>query len=475
MKARKSLGLTLAGCGLLAAAPAAFAGEDASLQDRIQQLERQVQELKGQLGRAPAADDLSIQVDRYLASDEKGELWRDRHGAPLSKAVKSIWIQGSARFRPEYWDNFADLTNTLDDTGLQTFTRYRLGVGANLNGGQSVFMELNMAGSWGNTAVANDAGFMIAPTLYQGYVTGLFSDCLGMDTKIGRFELVEGDEYLLGDRDFSQTGLAHDGVVLSKDWKDNSFKADIFFTKEIEGFKGAGVDRNLYMMGIYGNWYGSESKTGMTGGMEPYYILLKDQTDTRGPGGTTRDVHTLGVRWHGDKSTKDEGGLFWNSHLNVQQSGDTGYSVDATAGYRMSKSNYSPTLWGQFHRSSGDKDGPGSGTYNPLFIDAHGRYGYSDMFAPGNLQVLGAGVEIAPKADLTYGLSARYLSTVRTTKPVTGVSGKRLGWEFDFYVKHKCNENVALEAAWATVQWQGNQTAALDDVHRAYVNLVVSF
>src|SRR5262245_48282223 len=68
----KAFGLALAGAGFLAAAPAAArADEDADLQDRIRQLESQVQELRQQIGTRPADDSLSEQVDRYLQEKEK--------------------------------------------------------------------------------------------------------------------------------------------------------------------------------------------------------------------------------------------------------------------------------------------------------------------------------------------------------------------------------------------------------------------
>ncbi|MHC4924627.1 MAG: hypothetical protein ACYTG4_11215, partial [Planctomycetota bacterium] len=330
MRMGRLAGIALIGAGLLAAAPAtARAGEENSdTQKRLQELEAQVKELREELGRRDAADaePLSVQIDRYLDAHEKGELWVDRNGNPMSKAVDNLVLSASARLRTEYWDNYADATNSFDDDGVQTFTRYRLGIGANLHQGIGVFMEMNMAGAWGNATTvpvsapvgATDGGFTITPSLYQGYVTGVGSEYINMDTLVGRFEASYGDEYVIGDNDFYAAGLSWDGVVLSKDWADNGFSLDVIYSKIVEGYKtGAnGVDDNIYLFALMGNWYGSSDSTGTPGAVEPYYILLKDNSDVPGSpslgGVNTKDIHTTGLRWYGDKSNEEDGGIEWN-------------------------------------------------------------------------------------------------------------------------------------------------------------------
>ncbi|MHC4821915.1 MAG: hypothetical protein ACYTDX_09380, partial [Planctomycetota bacterium] len=109
MRMGRLAGIALIGAGLLAAAPAtARAGEENSdTQKRLQELEAQVKELREELGRRDAADaePLSVQIDRYLDAHEKGELWVDRNGNPMSKAVDNLVLSASARLRTEYWDN----------------------------------------------------------------------------------------------------------------------------------------------------------------------------------------------------------------------------------------------------------------------------------------------------------------------------------------------------------------------------------
>ncbi len=467
----RTLGLALAGCGLLASMPSvALAGdEDASLKDRIRQLEEQVEQLRSALVERGTGESrpLAEQIDRYLQEQEKGAFWRDRNGNPLSKSVSSMWITGSLRTRPEWWDNFADFSDATDDTGLQTFTRARLGIGANLSKGASVYLELNMPGSWGDsvTTYGNDGGSLVTPALYQAYAKGLLADTLGMGTQVGRFEMVYGDEYVIGDSNFSQFGMYFDGVRLSKDMGGGKNSVDIIYAKLVEGFKGSGVDDNVYLLGAYATM--GEQK------MDAYYLLVKNNQDAAfGTLGTVRDVHTLGVRSWGGPETGT--GFGWNANVNAQFARDLAYSFDGTGWFRLSDSGPKPKVWGQLAYAYGDKDATDT-SYIPLFQDAHGRYGYSDLWTFSNLIVAGLGFEMSPADNTTMGVSGRSYHLARV--PAGSPAGKsdRLAWEWNVYVRHDWSENVAIEAAYAYVQWRSSNTTGVDDVQRAYVNVVVSF
>lgn len=480
MRLGKSLGLALAGCGLLAVAPSARADEDASLQDRLKDLEKQVLELKSQLGARETAEPLSVQVEKYLQEQEKGSLWVDRNGKPLGKTIDSMWFTMNVRVRPTWSKNLFDLTDGVDDEGWMTLQRSRLGVGANLHEGVSAYIELDMVGTWGNstTRYANDGGFAVAPTVQQAYIDGLYAKQLGAKTRLGRFEMSYGDEFVIGDRDFFQAGLAFDGAWMSKNYEGHGFSMDAFAVKLVDGFKNPTTgtpDDSVYAMGVYGNWYGSEGKTGLPGGMQPYFILVKDQADVPGvPGGTTRDVSTLGTYWFGDKATKDQGGVFWNVNLAGQWFGDLFWATDSRVGYTMSSTKWMPKFFGQFVYAAGDHDNPGGAGYNPLFQDVHGRFGYADLFALSNLMIFGGGLHLTPVEGLTYGIEFRSIHTARDF--AGGGDSNRLAFETDLVVKHKYSENVDFEAAYSLVHWRSaSNTGGADDVQVGYFNVVLSF
>ncbi len=484
MKMGRSLGLALAGCGLLAVAPVARADEDPSLQDRIRDLEKTVLELKDQLGKQQAAEPLSVQVERYLQESEKGSLWTDMNGKPLGKAIDSAWIRMKLRFRPMWSKNLFDFTDGVDDEGFMTLFRHKLGVGARLHENLSCYLELDMDGTWGNesSVSGNDSGFTVTPRMQQGYIDGLAAKWIGggVKTRLGRWEMEYGDGYHIGDRDFTQGGLAFDGARISKNWEGSSFSADFIGAKLVDGYKNgtrASPDDSIYMFAIYGNYYGFEGKTGMPGGFEPYYTLVKDQADSPGflPGSfNTHDIHTLGAYWYGDKATKDKSGFGWNINLNGQYNADLFWSTDTRLMYTMSTSKWSPKIFGQFAYAAGDGDMPGGAGYNPLWQDGHARFGYSDLFGFTNLMVFGIGCHVMPTQGLTYGVEFRSDHIARTY--AGGGQGKNLAWETDLVVKHKYSENVDIEAAYALVHWRDTlNTGGADDVHIAYFNVVLSF
>jgi hypothetical protein len=479
MRLGKSLGLALAGCGLLAVAPSALADEDATLQGRIQELEKQVLELKSQMGARDQAEPLSVQVEKYLQEQEKGAFWLDRDGKPLNKTIDSMWFTMSVRVRPTWSKNAFDFDNSFDDEGWMTLQRSRLGIGANLHEGVSAYIELDMVGTWGNmsTRYANDAGFVQTPAVQQAYIDGIYGKQLNAKTRIGRFEMSYGDEYVIGDRDFFQAGLAFDGVWMSKDYENHGFSVDAFALKLVDGFKNtttATPDDSVYALGLYGNWYGSEGKTGIPGGVQPYFILVKDQADAPGvSGGTTRDVSTLGVYWFGDKATKDQGGVYWNVNLSGQYFKRTMWATDSRVGYTMSNTKWTPKFFGQFAYASGQYGTAGGAAYNPLFQDVHGRFGYSDLFTFSNLVVFGVGGYVTPVENLSYGIEFR---SDHVARQYGGGGGHQLAWETDFVVKHKYSENVDFEVVYAYVKWRdSDNTGGADTVQIGYFNVVLSF
>jgi hypothetical protein len=474
----RALGLALAGAGCLAAAPAAaFADDDATLQDRIRELETQVQELRNQVGSRPAGDSLSTQVDRYLQEKEKGSLWVDRHGKPLQKIVDSIYPTMWMRVRPTWSDNYFDGDSDTDDEGFQTFWRARLGLGANLKDGVGMYMELDSNGTWGNTATMFVNDTPSTTTVQQAYVTGVMSKHLRMDTKLGRFEMEFGDEYVMGVTDFAQTSVYHDGVMLSRDYEKQGIKFDMWVTKLVDGYKNPLTptpDDSAYMAGIYGNWYGGQAKTGMPGTFEPYYIFVWDAQEQPGVVATPndpQDIHTAGLRWYHDKATKDKAGIGWNLNGNVQYQDEVKWSTDSRVTYTMPTMKYKPKIFGQFAYASGDHDDPG---YNSLFQDGHARFGWADAFSFTNIMIFGAGVHVSPRESWTVGGEGRWFDQARET---TALPQKRLAYELDFLVQHQYSEHVSVEFVYSFVNFRDVDTATgpADNVQRAYVQVVVSF
>jgi hypothetical protein len=473
MRMGKALGLALAGGGLIAAVPGvARAGEDPSLQDRIRQLEQQVQELRDNQDRRSegAAEPLAAQVDRYLQEQEKGLLWVDKNGKPLGKVVDSIWITAWLRGRPTWSNNASDFSNATNDNSVATMFRGGLGVGAKLKEKVSLYVGMDFAGTWGSTTSTYTNDTPTTPTLQEAYIDGLYSKYLNMGTRIGRFEMEYGDEYVIGRTEFAQATTFFDGIRFTRNMEKSGFSYDVFAAKLVDGNKSsvaASPNDSVYMAGFYGNYYGVEGKAGVPGGVEPYYIWVWN--GQQAPGTTTptpRDTHTGGFRWFGEKSSKDHAGVGWDVDANMQYFKELMWSTDSRVHYTLTNSRYKPVVFGQFAYAAGDHDGVSG--YNPLWQDGHARYGYGDVFTFSNLEVFGAGVHLTPAENWMWGIEGRSIHQARST---VLNSGKQLAWDYDLVVKHKYSDNVDVELAYSYVVMR----TAADNVQRLYLQVTVSF
>jgi hypothetical protein len=478
----KALGLALAGGGLVALAPAAaFAAEDAPLQERLKKLEAEVEALKREAPRTPAGE-----ADRPKAED-RASLWIDRHGKPLGKVIDAAWITANLRMRPTWSTNTMDFEDSVDDEGFTTLFRGGLGVGARLRSDVSVFIGLDFNGTWGNTSTVFVNDTTTTPYVQEAWIDGLYAKQLGRgwETRLGRFFLEYGDEYVLGNTEFAQTSTTFDGVRLSHNVERRKFRYDVFATKLVDGTKNPLTptpDDSVYMAGVYGNWYGFESLSRLPGGMEPYYIWIHDGREVPGnpANPSAKDVHTGGFRWYGEKATKDRAGLGWNVNWNAQYFDDLFWSTDSRVTYTLTQAKWKPKVFGQFAHASGDKDG-GGGTiqdgfgYVPLWQDSHGRFGWADQFVFSNIQVYGVGVHATPREAWTVGAEVRAIDAVRET---AGNGSKRLAYEGDLILKHKVSDNIDVECVFSHVAFRERQNAGgspADKVQRAYVQVVVAF
>jgi hypothetical protein len=430
-------------------------------------------------------------VDRLLQETEKGSLWTDKNGKPLGKVLDSIWISAWLRGRPTWSDNFSDQNTAVNDEGTTTFFRGNLGVGAKLKDKTSVFISMDFAGTWGSASTAstytNDSP--TTPILQEAYIDGLYSKYLNMGTRIGRFEMQYGDEYVIGRTEFAQATTYFDGVRLSKNMEKSGFSYDIFAAKLVDGFKGMAAvppaattpSDDVYMAGFSGNYYGAEGKSGVPGGLEPYYIWVWNAhqvISTSNP--SQRDTHTGGFRWYGEKSTKDHAGIGWDVDANLQYYRDLMWSTDSRVHYTLTNSRFKPMIFGQFAYASGDLDGVSG--YNPLWQDGHAKFGYGDQFAFSNLEVFGVGMHLTPAENWMWGLEARSIHQARSTvaSPVFPVAknSKQLAWDYDAIIKHKYSDNVDVELAYSYVVMRNNPIALgvnADNVQRLYLQVTFSF
>ena len=307
--------------------------------------------------------------------------------------------------------------------------------------------------------------------LYQGNITldQLWSKNFSL--RIGRQEIVAGNELLLGDLDF-YAGQSHDGGVGT--WKVKKVNLMFWYTKPIEGnvnpsFGGGNVspDQEIilpgtgfgtqHFLGGYATWTWAKTQT-----FDVYLMSLAD----RGTGG---NFQTLGVRWAHDTTNK---GLFWNAEVAKQTgqvssefvSGGTdvdasGLALEGWVGFALKSGKNTHRFYLRVENASGDDANTADENegFQPLFGDFHNRLGHGDWFRMQDVttNLSGGGVGGGIKA-----VSVGYTGYFRDRHEFGGAywsyqldednnapTGDKLGTALDFWYGFNYSRNVNFTAS----------------------------
>ncbi|MFB6279944.1 MAG: alginate export family protein [Salinibacter sp.] len=218
--------------------------------------------------------------------------------------------------------------------------------------------------------------------LHQGYfkVKGLFDVPLSL--KIGRQELIYGNQRLVGAVGWSNVGRTFDAGVLTYDGSDVSI--DLFAARLVGTTAEDEGSQNLF--GLYGTWEGLDGQT-----LDVFALLDNDTNDiTTGPDGDSKNRlvrFTPGVALRGTVSR------FSYELEAAYQTGKRAVATDVDrstiqasllSAYVSSSLNTTPdlTIGAGYTRLSGD-DVPRDddlGQFNTLFATNHKFYGFMDFF-----------------------------------------------------------------------------------------------
>ena len=345
----------------------------------------------------------------------------------MAQEEKPFTIHGEVRFRGEYDNNTSDFDNSFDDGAL--FYPYRVRIAAEGKFAKNVsawieFQNASVANAttrFGNPfsgfVFGNDTGSGVE--MYQGNITldQLWSKNFSL--RIGRQEIVAGNELLLGDLDF-YSGLSHDGVV--GNWKLKKVNLMLWYTRPVEGSVsdvfGAGSvppDQQVIapgtgsgtqnFLGGYATWTFHKDQS-----FDVYLMNLND----RGTGG---NFQTLGARYARDTTGN---GIFWDAEY-AQQMGQAasefvsgakvdanGHAIEGWFGYNWKARKNVHRVFARLEEASGDKTTSTKDEgFIPLFGDFHNRLGHGDWFQMASTPTaLGGGV--AGGGTGIQGLSVGY-------------------------------------------------------------------
>jgi hypothetical protein len=322
----------------------------------------------------------------------------------MAQEEKPFTIHGEVRFRGEYQNNASDFDDGADDGGLFWPYRVRIAAEGKFTKNVSAWIEFQNASVAGGTdpfgnppTTHNGIGGVLfndgsAVEMYQGNLTldQLWSKNFSL--RLGRQEIVAGNELLLGDLDF-YAGLSHDGGV--GNWKLKKVNLMLWYTRPFEGqvspALGAGnvsPDQETigaatgsgtqHFWGGYATWNWKKAQT-----FDIYLMSLSD----RGTGG---NFQTVGGRYAHDTTGK---GIFYNVEVAMQfgqvasellSGADvdaSGMAVEGWFGYNWKSGKNTHRIFGRLEMATGDDTTSTKNEgFQPLFGDFHNRLGHGDWF-----------------------------------------------------------------------------------------------
>ena len=241
-----------------------------------------------------------------------------------------------------------------------------------------------------------------------------------LTAKVGRQEMIYGDQRLIGTADWLNIGRTFDAAKLR--YATSNFWVDAFVSRPIltELHEFDESDNYDTFSGVY-----ASTRTLVPFQESQLYFLsrnvdehpLSEINDKRGeyPAASPRDIYTVGARFKSlpgklggwDYEIEGAGQFGRYKFSNTSPSLDQrAFAAHATGGYTFTNVFGTPRLSLEYNYASGDgnsKDGT-HGTFDNLFPSNHGLYGIMDFFSWQNMQDLRGGVSVKPLKNLTVKL-----------------------------------------------------------------------
>jgi len=256
--------------------------------------------------------------------------------------------------------------------------------------------------------------------LRQAYVSFGDAEQFPLLAKIGRQELLYGDERFVGIGDWSNTGRTFDAAKLR--YENSRFWLDAFAGRMVIPYDGHFAVANDYdwLLGLYG------STAKLVPWQETQLYFLSRNVGSEAPNAiapgvpgtpsTARDIYTVGTRWAslpgklgGWDYSVEAAGQFGSINQSNLRRDQESYAVFANGGYTWKKAWGSPRFGLGFESGSGDSDSNDgrNQTFENLFGTNHRFYGVMDLFCQRNMHIPRLCASLKPVKNLS--VSSEYL------------------------------------------------------------------
>ncbi len=387
--------------------------------------------------------------------------------------LQQVQVGGQVRIRGNYMN--------LDSIGRSSFVeqRTRLNVRADFSQDLSAFIELDNYRVWGanepETPFAswylcgNDfRGSGDTAFLYQSYIEVRNMWELPFRMRVGRQEIMLGNQFLIGNNDASSLfyGRYYDALRLTVGG--DLFSVDAIVAKLTENYGDfARDDLDLYV--LYGSYTGLEGVA-----FDAYWTYFRDEDGVIGRlliDAGDIDLHTVGLRGAGAIGAFDfevEGAYqFGNVHharnpwfrlFNRYADVDVGaFALNTEVGYTLD-TNWQPRFFARFAYLDGGK--PNNRWWNNdrrmPFSRLYSNVRYSEFLdnwtgdngALSNVFFHALGVEAKPTEALALKLTGAYL---HADKPLhrRNRGSRAYGWEIGGYMDYQYSNDLMLRVGYA--------------------------
>lgn len=377
-----------------------------------------------------------------------------------ASGLDKVELGGNLRFRAENRNPSLPVEGAGTASNFSGHARVHLGVKASDN--LDAYIEFQK--------VVSGLGSSSVDSLRAGWLRwgGLLD---GVDVKAGRFQMRYGNQRMISDLGWHQTGRAWDGAVLSH--TTDSYTADLFWTQPVMGVNGFNTPG--VTTGAPGVTFGGAYIEFVAADLDvDVYALLRRE----------KAIGTAGVRdatLGGIVEGKIDQDLSWSVEAAIQQGEHA--ALDASGSALALRLDWNAaedlTVGLGFEQASGDGDSTDSkdDAFKPLFDFAHAYHGTQDLFTTWtNLQdiVIRSVYKIDGNWKLLGDVHFLSLADVDGALPngsLTKVAGKDdLGVEIDIAVKGSIAQNTNL---WAGVSHfsAGDAIASGEDQVWAFMNV----
>jgi hypothetical protein len=298
---------------------------------------------------------------------------------------------------------------------------------------------------WRNTTAAPP--YQDTWDLRQAYVELGDSDKSHFGLRVGRQELLYGDERLLGPATWSNTTRTFDAARLLL--REGNYKLDVFASSVVvltDGEVGSVQAGN----NLHGLWGGIANL--IPGGSVEPFVLWRVQPRVKSELGHTgnMDVKIGGIYWGGKAKAWDYSGDVVFQHGDYAGDRVAAFGEHWITGYSFKSKPMSPRFALEYNYASGDKDPKDGrrGTFDSLYASVHDKIGFADQIGWKNIhhgRVFGE-IRTLPKLQLSGRYNIYWLADPHdalytaqgavVSRQSDGSAGRWVGQEVDFIVTY---------------------------------------